>query len=132
MTAGTETLLNWIENLRIARTSSEMSCSGCKVHKGFLDSWKPVQAPVVAEIKRLNAIYPRAKLYTTGHSLGAALATIAGYVLQYDEGMPIEGIFTFGSPRVGNDAFAAYFNNQSATHVTWRMTHWCALVCPCE
>jgi len=120
---GTETLKNWIENLKIAKTDSEMSCPSCKVHSGFIDSWRPVQTRVLAEIQRLKALYPDAKLYTTGHSLGGALALIAAYVLQYDLGQNISGVFTFGAPRVGNLAFAQFYNNRSATHVTWRLTH---------
>ena len=120
---GSETLTNWIENLKIAKTDRDMSCAGCKVHSGFYGSWAPIATPVVAEIKRLQVVYPSARLYTTGHSLGAALAVLAAYVLEYDYGFSIAGVYTFGQPRVGNHAFASYYNNHSDTHVTWRVTH---------
>ncbi len=94
-----------------------------KVHSGFLNSWKPVAHDVLYEVERLQNLYPGAKLYTTGHSLGAALATLAAYVLEYDNGLKVEGVYTFGQPRVGNKEFSTFYNANSATHVTWRVTH---------
>ena len=121
---GTETLLNWIYNLRIAKTDAQMSCTGCKVHSGFLDALNVVSKEMLDEVMRLRAVHPDAKLYFTGHSLGAALANLAAYILQYDHGVDVAGVYTMGSPRVGNKAFAAYYITQSATHVTWRLTHY--------
>jgi hypothetical protein len=120
---GTESLTNWIENLKIAKTDKAMSCDGCKVHSGFYQSWAAVADDVVAEIRSLRSQYPDAPIFTTGHSLGAALAHLSAYVLQYDESLPIAGVYSYGSPRLGNKAFANFYNNQSDTHVTWRHTH---------
>lgn len=39
------------------------------------------------------------KLYISGHSLGGALATIAGARLAFEHDMKIAGIYTIGSPR---------------------------------
>lgn len=39
------------------------------------------------------------KLYVSGHSLGGALATIAGARLAFEHDMKIAGIYTIGSPR---------------------------------
>lgn len=56
------------------------------------------------EIKRLTDGPPRRKLYITGHSLGAGLATIAAFNLAR-EGVKPEAVYTVGSPRVGDPAF---------------------------
>src|SRR5262249_54451343 len=44
-------------------------------------------------------------VWLTGHSLGAALATLAA--ARWAAGHRVQGLYTFGSPRVGNAAFAA-------------------------
>lgn len=55
----------------------------------------------------------------TGHSLGAAVAILGGTYLRRD-GYKVD-VFTFGSPRVGNDVFANYASGQSGT--SFRVTH---------
>lgn len=50
---------------------------------------------------------PGGALYLTGHSLGAALATLALAHTQIGQPkVPVSALYTFGSPRVGNEAFA--------------------------
>ena len=70
----------------------------CKVHAGFstaLDSlWK-------GHIQPWLAAQSGGQVCITGHSLGAALATLAAALV------PDASLVTFGSPRVGNDKFAA-------------------------
>ena len=48
-------------------------------------------------------------LWFTGHSLGAALATMAVATL-LEQGKRVNGLYTFGSPRVGNPTFSKTFN----------------------
>ena len=48
-------------------------------------------------------------LWFTGHSLGAALATLAVASLRADD-KPVHGLYTFGQPRTGSRDFAANFN----------------------
>jgi hypothetical protein len=66
------------------------------VHSGFakalLDVWQGVDAA-------LQLIGDYALLFT-GHSLGASMATLAASLLKP------KSLYTFGSPRVGNHAFA--------------------------
>lgn len=72
--------------------------SGGKVHRGFRDAlaevW-PDLLPYIAQLDRRGC-----KIWITGHSLGAALATLCGS--RYGS---VQGVYTFGSPRVGNDGF---------------------------
>lgn len=49
-------------------------------------------------VKRLHAESPR-PVYVAGHSLGAALATIAAARMAMDFGFHIAGLYTIGSPR---------------------------------
>lgn len=70
---------------------------GATVHEGFqeaLDSvWDAFVAPELEKIK--------VPIFYTGHSLGAALAVLAAARRRPT------AAYTFGSPTVGNDAFAA-------------------------
>jgi triacylglycerol lipase len=50
------------------------------------------------------------KIVCTGHSLGAAIATIVASRLDADE------LYTFGSPRVGNKAFVDEMMNDKIKH----------------
>jgi triacylglycerol lipase len=68
-----------------------------RVHEGFLRALDSVWQNMATELASISA-----PVFYTGHSLGGALATIAGSRLPRPR-----AIYTFGSPRVGNGAFAA-------------------------
>ena len=64
-------------------------------------------------------------LFVTGHSLGAALAALAG-VRAANAGIPPRAIYTFGMPRVGGPQFAASYGDLGK--VTYRLVHGIDLV----
>lgn len=57
----------------------------------------------------------RPPLFITGHSLGGAMATIVAGLIAEDGGN-IEGLYTFGSPRVGNADFCGAMNMKVLNH----------------
>ena len=73
--------------------------AGRKVHSGFQQEVNNLWMDILAEIEHNDQLKVRKDVYMTGHSLGAAMATIAATRYQ-----PIE-LFTFGSPRVGGSKF---------------------------
>jgi len=73
-----------------------------KVHKGFSDALDEVWADVLPKLEALES--EGRPIWITGHSLGAALATLAAYRFGR-----ARALYTFGSPRVGNPEFAADF-----------------------
>ena len=75
---------------------------GGRVHSGFKAALDDVWEEMLPEIKILEA--RGIKIWVTGHSLGAALATLAADRLQY-----VQGLYTFGSPRVGDQEFQSRF-----------------------
>jgi triacylglycerol lipase len=73
--------------------------AGGKVHSGFQQEVNDLWMDVLAEIEHNDQLKIRKDVYMTGHSLGAAMATIAATRYQPHE------LFTFGSPRVGGSKF---------------------------
>jgi triacylglycerol lipase len=74
-----------------------------RVHAGFKTALGRVKEPLQAKLKELEA---GRTIWFTGHSLGAALATLAA------DSIDTEGtshVYTFGSPREGNRGFAMAF-----------------------
>lgn len=58
----------------------------------------------------LKLKHPRATILVTGHSLGAAMSSLAAIDIKNN----IESemiVLNFGCPRIGNEEFAAYFNS---------------------
>lgn len=84
-----------------------------KVHHGFYKGLHEVWEEMLEAIDRFND--DNQSIWFCGHSLGAALATlaVADYVL--DKGKTINGLYTIGQPRTGNDVFASNFDKQLKT-----------------
>ena len=88
-----------------------------KVHSGFVNAIDTVWDNVRTHItKRTDCSSVRDILFT-GHSLGGALAILAGQ-LAVDEDFPVAAVYTFGAPPVGNHKFAATY---APTH--YRLEH---------
>lgn len=77
------------------------------------------------EIQKLTALYRNAKIYVTGYSLGSALATIAALDIHNLFGH-VDQLYTYGEPRVGNEAFASYIT--SSLPERWRVIHYADIV----
>ena len=75
-----------------------------EVHDGF----NRALSYVWPEMKRTIGEFQDSaqSLWFTGHSLGAALATLAVADLRLVEDKPVAGLYTFGSPRLGDRTFA--------------------------
>lgn len=71
---------------------------GGKVHRGFKNALDEVWDDLFTYLTALQR--GGRKIWMTGHSLGAALATLAA-----DRFGEVQGVYTFGSPRVGNRRF---------------------------
>jgi hypothetical protein len=72
---------------------------GGQVHQGFYDSIRMVRPRLGRRVDRATA-----PVWATGHSLGAALATLAGALLT-----PVRKVLTFGGPRIGDRAFGEHY-----------------------
>ena len=72
------------------------------VHQGFARRLENVAAALDQVLSGLDA---QCRLWFTGHSLGAAAATLAAFRYRARAG----GVYTFGSPLVGNGVFTGTF-----------------------
>jgi hypothetical protein len=70
---------------------------GGKVHGGFFRALRNLQGPLEKALKKVDGY----RLLVTGHSLGAAMATL------FASAHPPDALYTFGCPRVGNAKFVA-------------------------
>jgi len=70
--------------------------AGGKVHSGFAKAFQELWPGVEAALQQVKEY----RLLFTGHSLGAAMATLAATLREP------QSLYTIGSPRVGDQAFA--------------------------
>ncbi|KAA8520435.1 hypothetical protein F0562_014691 [Nyssa sinensis] len=129
---GTATCLEWLENLRAALSqlpndSSDMCPpEGCEpmVESGFWSLYTSgtatcpsLQYLVREEISRILQLYAGGdeplSFTITGHSLGAALATLTAYDIKTTfKRAPLVTVISFGGPRVGDRSFRCHLESQ--------------------
>lgn len=79
---------------------------GVTAHEGFLTAFNSVASLVISTVSSQLKQFPTYSLVSTGHSLGASLASLGGVSLAANfPGKPLK-VFTFGQPRTGNPAYA--------------------------
>ncbi len=88
------------------------------VHSGFYAAYKELDTQLL-ELLKAKSQSKIINVWFTGHSLGAAVATlfVAKIMLLHDQGellnVHLQGAYTIGSPRVGNPVFARIFDELS-------------------
>lgn len=109
---------NWITDLNAQRVAYP-GLKGATVHKGMYNAYLSIARQVNLAAKSLLANCQNCHVYLTGHSLGGAIATLAAADLYSLS--PDLSLYTFGSPRVGDLAFATYFDR--IVPDTFRIVH---------
>jgi triacylglycerol lipase len=85
-----------------------------KVHIGFRTYTDKVWPQVMQHV---TALREKKYLWLTGHSLGAAMATLMARRFALNNTLPIPAaLFTYGSPRVGNRTYINAFNKLVQHH----------------
>jgi len=131
---GTETYKSMWTDLRVYNklpVEVWLGCKGaknCKVHAGYYATWRSLSSCIVKGLESngcTNKISANgtngSQLRVTGHSMGAAVSSIAMMALEYD-GWIIRDSYNFGMPRTGNGEFAQGLINQFEGRL-WRVTH---------
>jgi triacylglycerol lipase len=100
--------INWNVDLRIWFKTLGKTI---KVHQGFYQALDSIWSGLVSYIDKKR--YHR--VWLTGHSLGGALALLAGIRMfrefETESKELISGIYTFGAPRIGDKEFQALFDS---------------------
>lgn len=105
----------------------KLKCTNCTVHMGFLRSWENTRSIVLKHLLEAKAAHSDYDIHLVGHSLGGAVAALAGLELEIKGLSPI--ITTFGEPRLGNSGLRDYLdavfdlNSEDAEKRFRRVTH---------
>lgn len=115
---GSEAIEDWLTNAKFLPSTREQ---GVRIHTGFIDAldevWDEIQVAVVAAAK---------PAVLTGHSLGAALASLAA--LRLTNGIsPVAAVYTYGQPRTGHGDFRSLYD-AALGDVTYRFVNHVDLV----
>ena len=103
---GNDDLKDWLANFTAITETGPFTDSS--VHKGFQDALESAAQGLTAIVKKFGS--ESKKIWITGHSFGGALASLYGGVLTREHHQ-VYGIYTFGSPRPGDENFAASLNS---------------------
>jgi len=85
-------------------------CTNCTVHTGFYSSWLNTRKVILPDVTAALQKYPNYKLVLVGHSLGGAVAALAGLDFKARGWKP--HVTTFGEPRLGNKHFTKYLDDR--------------------
>jgi len=118
---GSSDIENWITNLDFVRMSYPL-CSGCSVHEGFYTAQQKAIADIRNAVAQLHAAHPSYKIVVTGHSLGAALATLTALDLARTYGSGVR-VYNYGCPRIFNEA-GANWASSGVIDIAARRTHY--------
>ena len=93
---------------------------------GTAEGYRVAADVVWPDLKRLlgKSVPPGGKIFVTGHSLGGALAVLIAEHIDTElrDDMVVEAVYTFGMPRVGDQAFADLYNARLGQR-TYRLVH---------
>lgn len=117
---GTKTIPEWISDATFTQVPYPPVGDGGRTETGFTDVYDTIGGAIVDEVNRLAASSAYTMLYVTGHSLGAALATLAAPDLARATRFTAPVLYNFASPRVGDPAFAALVDDLPTS---WRVAN---------
>jgi triacylglycerol lipase len=101
-------LLDWMTDIDAVQVAfgDYFKCPAVgDTHQGFTFALLRVWDLIVADV---TAFQDKAQtLWITGHSLGGALAALATAAFTFAKRMPVNGLYNYGQPRVGDLTFTA-------------------------
>lgn len=122
---GSKDALNWITNIRFTTTPYFDVGLKVQVHHGFYEAYNDVSQKFRDEVSSLMSQHPTARVLVTGHSLGAALATLCAvdFVRNVPGIKDKIDLYNFGCPRIGTPEWADYVRDILPGSNHFRVTH---------
>jgi triacylglycerol lipase len=117
---GTVTISEWISDATLSQVPYAFVADGGKSETGFTAIYASIDTAITDEVNALAQNPAYRTLYVTGHSLGAALATVAAPVLARATRLDAPILYNFASPRVGDPVFAALVDELPTS---WRVVN---------
>lgn len=96
---GTDEKEDWLSNANIY---PHRMAEG-DLHSGFGNAYGTLQSQILQEVEKTSPKH----IWVTGHSLGGAMALVCAYDLVVFQNRSINGVITFGQPRIGKKNLAA-------------------------
>ena len=104
---GSTNIQNWIDNIQV-RKIYPYNNTNIGVEKGFYKAYQNIKTEVFQSLDTLKEKYTTDKLLITAHSLGAAIGSLMVLDTMHIYDVTL---YTFGSPRVGNEYFVDLFRS---------------------
>ncbi|WP_078547613.1 lipase family protein [Litchfieldia alkalitelluris] len=106
---GTDSDPDWISDAEVFQSSFPYSTDKkLLVHDGFLSIYQSCRDEILKSYSTVSK--NNKKLFITGHSLGAAIATLHALDTAMNTDFKDVNVINFASPRVGNQEFANNYN----------------------
>ena len=128
---GSDQAGDWFENGLICKGDNPiMGAAGHpfpgRVHGGFAKQFDRIEPQVMRTLgyakldaQKADHLGPQ-RWFVCGHSLGGALATLIAAYMRTD-GHDVAAVYTFGSPRVGDEAWATWYREIGLEDLTRRV-----------
>lgn len=111
---GSYSVRNWITDATFTFTDPKL-CDGCLAELGFWSSWVVVRDSIIETLNHTVSEHPDYEVVVVGHSLGAAVATLAAADIR-TKGHPSAKLYAYASPRVANPALAKHITAQDGNY----------------
>ncbi|KAG2485865.1 hypothetical protein HYH03_015448 [Edaphochlamys debaryana] len=110
--AGSESTTDFLNDFASVTStdSTDFSPNSVLVGQGFYDGYSSNRDAVLNLVTSKVQAAPGKKLWMAGHSLGGAYAVLFAARAQW-QGLYVSGVYTFGSPKPGDEAFASVYTN---------------------
>jgi triacylglycerol lipase len=103
---GTTSIKDWLTDIKIKL----FSFSNGRIHTGFHEALDVIWDDLYRTVRTFQD--RNQTIWITGHSLGGALAVLAAAGFLDDGVVDLQGVYTFGQPKVGDKIFGKYVDSR--------------------